>query len=100
MSRHPHPRDGEPADPLPAPEVRAGLRRDAVTGFGSLALGTWGWFLSGFGALLPQLGEDQGISRTLTSLHSVALAVGGLVAGLSAVALVRALRRRGVFLLG
>ena len=61
---------------------------------------TWGWFLYGFGALLPQLGDDQGISRTLTSMHSVALATGGLIAGLSAVPLVRALRRRGVFLLG
>ena len=95
--------DGESAGPLPAvpvPDVPEGLRRDSVTGAGYLVLATWGWFLYGFGALLPQLGDDQGISRTLTSLHSVALATGGLVAGLSAVPLVRALRRRGVFLLG
>lgn len=77
----------------------AGLVRDGVTRSGYLVLATWGWFLYGFGALLPQLGEDQGISRTVTSLHSVALATGGLVAGLSAVPLVRAWRRRGVFLL-
>jgi predicted MFS family arabinose efflux permease len=78
----------------------AGLRRDGVTGTGYLVLGTWGYFLYGFGALLPQLGDDQGISRTLTSLHSVALACGGLIAGFAGVTLVRALRRRGVFLLG
>jgi MFS family permease len=78
----------------------SGLRRDGVTGTGYLVLGTWGYFLYGFGALLPQLGEDQGISRTMTSLHSVALATGGLIAGFAGVALVRRLRRRGVFLLG
>jgi predicted MFS family arabinose efflux permease len=94
------PAPGVPAPGVPAAGVPAGLRRDSVTGVGYLVLATWGYFLYGFGALLPQLGDDQGISRTLTSMHSVALAGGGLVAGLSAVPLVRALRRRGVFLLG
>jgi MFS family permease len=78
----------------------ARLDRDGITGTGYLALATWGWFLYGFGSLLPQLGRDQGISRSLTGLHSVALATGGLIAGLSAVALVRAMHRRGVLRLG
>jgi predicted MFS family arabinose efflux permease len=76
------------------------FRRDGVTGLGYLQLATWGWFLYGFGSLLPQLGDDQGISRTLTSLHSVVLAVGALVTGFTAVPLVRVLRRRGVVLVG
>jgi predicted MFS family arabinose efflux permease len=88
------------------PEARGGastparLHRDGVTGLGYLSLATFGWFLYGYGALLPQLGRDQGISRTVTSLHSVTLAVGALVAGMAGVTLVRALRRRGVMALG
>jgi predicted MFS family arabinose efflux permease len=78
----------------------AGLRRDGITAAGYLVLATWGWFLYGFGALLPQLGRDQGISRTLTGVHSVMMAIGALLAGVFAVPLVRALRRRGVLRLG
>ena len=92
--RRPHP-GGPGANPVPP-----ALRRDGVTGLGYVMLATWGWFLYGFGALLPQLGDDQDISRTLTSLHSVTLAVGALVTGFVLVPLVRALRRRGVALLG
>jgi MFS family permease len=77
-----------------------GLRRDGVTATGYLVLSTCGWFLYGFGALLPQLGRDQGISRTVTGLHSVMLAIGALLAGAFAVPLVRALQRRGVLQLG
>lgn len=74
--------------------------RDGVTRTGYAVYATWGWFLYGFGALLPQLGIDQGISRAVTGLHSVALASGGLIAGVLAVPLVRSMRRRGVFVLG
>jgi fucose permease len=76
------------------------LQRDGITHTGYLVLASWGWFLYGFGAMLPQLGRDQGINRTITGLHSLALATGGLIAGWFAVALVRALRRRGVLQLG
>ena len=91
------PDDGEAR---PAGRRQPAFQRDGVTALGYLQLATWGWFLYGFGSLLPQLGEDQGISRTLTSLHSVALAVGALVTGFTAEPLVRALRRRGVVQLG
>jgi predicted MFS family arabinose efflux permease len=70
--------------------------RDRVTRSGYLVLANCGWYLYCFGALLPQLGRDQGISRTVTGLHSVMLAVGTLLAGVFSVALVRAFRRRGV----
>jgi MFS family permease len=78
----------------------ARLERDGVTRTGYLILGTWGWFLYGFGALLPQLGADQGISRTQTALHSVALSIGALIAGYFAVPMVRRWRRRGTLLRG
>jgi MFS family permease len=83
------------------PGPRTGrLNRDGITHTGYLVLAAWGWFLYGFGALLPQLGRDQGVSRTVTGLHSLALATGGLIAGWFAVPLVRALHRRGVLRLG
>ena len=84
----------------PPGERPSGLSRDGITATGYLVLSTWGWFLYGFGALLPQLGRDQGITRTVTGLHSVMMAVGALLAGVFAVPLVRALRRRGVLRLG
>ena len=94
--------DDSPDDARTRPDGRRepAFRRDGVTGLGYLQLATWGWFLYGFGSLLPQLGEDQGISRTLTSVHSVVLAVGALVTGFTAEPVVRRLRRRGVVLLG
>ncbi|MFI7585604.1 MFS transporter [Spongisporangium articulatum] len=72
------------------------LSRDGVTLTGYLVLALWGWFLYGFGSLLAQLGRDQGISATVTSLHSVLLAAGALIAGFGFVPLVRRVRRRGV----
>jgi MFS family permease len=85
----------------PAPAGSApGLRRDGITATGYLVLSAWGWFLFGFGALLPQLGRDQEISRTITGLHSVMMAVGALLAGVFAVPLVRAWQRRGVLRIG
>ncbi len=76
------------------------LERDGVTAVGYLSFVAWAWFLYGFGALLPRLGSDQGISRTETGLHSVGLAVGAMIAGLIAVPLVRRCHRRGVFRIG
>lgn len=77
-----------------------GLRRDAVTRAGYTVLATWAWFLYGFGAILPLLRAEQGTSRTVMGLHSLALATGGLIAGLTTLALVRRVRRRGAFTVG
>jgi fucose permease len=77
-----------------------GLRRDAVTRAGYSVLGGWAWFLYGFGALLPLLRAEQGTSRTVMGLHSLALSGGALVAGLTTVAVVSRVHRRGAFLLG
>jgi predicted MFS family arabinose efflux permease len=76
------------------------LSRDELTYAGYATLATWGWFLYGFGSLLPLLRAEQGISRTVTGLHSVALATGAVISGSLTVQLVRALRRRGTALLG
>jgi MFS family permease len=78
----------------------AGLVRDHVTVAGYVVLGTWAWFLYGFGAILPLLRAEEGISRSVLGLHSLALASGGLVSGGLAMPLVRLVRRRGCFVLG
>jgi MFS family permease len=76
------------------------LSRDEVTRAGYAVLATWAWFLYGFGSLLPLLRAEEGISRTLTGLHSVFLAIGAMISGSLTVPLVRALRRRGAARLG
>ena len=81
-----------------APPVR--LHRDEVTHAGYAVLATWAWFLYGFGSLLPLLRIEEGISRTVTGLHSVFLAAGAVLSGTLTVPLVRALRRRGTARLG
>jgi MFS family permease len=97
----------DPAAPAPHQQDRPGgpprpataLERDAVTRLGYTALATWAWFLYGFGAILPLLRAEQNTSRLVLGLHSLALAAGGLVAGLVAVPLVRRIRRRGAMTL-
>ena len=79
--------------------ARVALRRDQLSHAGYAGLITWAWFLYGFGALLPLLRTEQGTSRAVLGLHSLALAVGGGAAGLLAVAVVRRFRRRGAFTL-
>jgi MFS family permease len=79
---------------------RDGLHRDAVTWAGYTVLSVWAWFLYGFGAVLPLIRAEEGTSRTVMGLHSLAMAGGGLVAGLTTVVVVRRVRRRGAFLIG
>ncbi|MDQ1287548.1 MAG: hypothetical protein QG622_1113 [Actinomycetota bacterium] len=78
-----------------APDVSGAARRDVVTVAGYTAMAMWAWFLYGFGAILPLLREEQGTTRTVLGLHSLALAAGGLVAGFANVTVVRRLQRRG-----
>ncbi|MFG1926600.1 MFS transporter [Cryptosporangium sp. NPDC048952] len=44
-------------------------------------LGFYGWFIYGFGPVVPLLRDEQGTSRAVASLHGTALAVGALAAG-------------------
>jgi fucose permease len=87
-------------EPAPALEPVVRLERDAITRAGYAVFGSWAWFLYGFGALLPLLRAEQGTNRTVMGLHSLALAAGALVAGVTAVAVVRRWRRRGGLLGG
>lgn len=75
------------------------LHRDAVTFSAYLSLTGWAWFLYGFGAMLPLLVDEQGISRTVGGLHVTAQACGGLIAGALVAPTVRRVRRRGAVII-
>lgn len=72
-----------------------GFARDAFTRAGYAGLAGWGWFIYGFGTMLPLLRDEQQVSRTVVSLHSIALSAGSMVSGALAVPLVRRIGRRG-----
>lgn len=56
-------------------------------------LGFYGWFIYGFGPIVPLLRDEQGTSRTVASLHGTALAIGAVAAGALYPALVARLGR-------
>jgi predicted MFS family arabinose efflux permease len=93
-------RSHDGGEPPPTTGRLSGPRRDTVTATGYSAMAMWSWFLYGFGAALPLLRDEQGISRTLLGLHSLAIAAGGITAGLINVAVIRRLRRRGAGVAG
>jgi MFS family permease len=68
------------------------LHRDRLTWLAYLQVGSYGYFLYGFGPTVSLLRDEQGISRTLSGLHGTALAVGSL---LSALMVAPVVRRRG-----
>ncbi|MFI5843644.1 MFS transporter [Catenuloplanes sp. NPDC051500] len=66
------------------------LVRDRTTWLLYVQLGLWGFFLYGFGPVVPLLRDEQGTTAAVAGLHSTALAVGGLLGG----ALIPQLTRR------
>ena len=64
------------------------LERDRLTWLTYLQLGTYGYFLYGFGPSLSVLRDEQGTSRAVAGLHGTALAVGSLLAALMVARLV------------
>lgn len=52
---------------------------DRVTWLIYAQLGAWGFFLYGFGPVVPLLRDEQGTTAAIASLHSTALAAGGLL---------------------
>jgi MFS family permease len=68
------------------------LHRDRLTWLAYLQVGSFGYFLYGFGPTVSLLRDEQGISRTLSGLHGTALALGSL---LSALVIAPVIRRRG-----
>lgn len=57
------------------------LRHDRITWLAYAQLGVWGFFLYGFGPVVPLLRDEQGTSAAVAGLHSTALAAGALLGG-------------------
>jgi hypothetical protein len=57
------------------------LVRDRTTWLIYAQLGIYGYFLYGFGPVVPLLRDEEHTSRAVASLHSAALAVGAVVGG-------------------
>ncbi|SDY01080.1 Fucose permease [Micromonospora pattaloongensis] len=59
------------------------LVHDRLTWLIYAQLGVWGFFLYGFGPVVPLLRDEQQTTAAVASLHSTALAVGALIGGFS-----------------
>ncbi|WP_446212644.1 MFS transporter [Micromonospora sp. IBSANI012] len=57
------------------------LTHDRTTWLTYAQLGLWGFFLYGFGPVVPLLRDEQGTSAAVAGLHSTAIAVGALLGG-------------------
>ncbi|GAA0934993.1 MFS transporter [Virgisporangium aurantiacum] len=60
---------------------RLQLQRDRLTLVTYAQLGIFGYWIYGFGPVVPLLRDEQGTSRAVASLHGSALAVAALVGG-------------------
>ncbi|PTA45732.1 sugar MFS transporter [Micromonospora sp. RP3T] len=57
------------------------LTRDRTTWLAYAQLGLWGFFLYGFGPVVPLLRDEQNTSAAVAGLHSTGIAVGALAGG-------------------
>ncbi|MFB9235193.1 sugar MFS transporter [Plantactinospora siamensis] len=57
------------------------LVHDRITWLTYAQLGVWGFFLYGFGPVVPLLRDEQGTTAAVAGLHSTAIAVGSLIGG-------------------
>ncbi|MEU5938379.1 MFS transporter [Micromonospora sp. NPDC047548] len=71
------------------------LTHDRTTWLTYVQLGLWGFFLYGFGPVVPLLRDEQGTSAAVAGLHSTAIAVGALLGGALFAPLVRRIGRGG-----
>lgn len=67
--------------------------RDRPTWAGYILITTYVWFVYGFSASQSLIRDEQGTSRTISSLHVIVLSIGGIIAGLIAARLILALGR-------
>jgi len=65
------------------------LLRDRVTWLIYAQLGAWGYFLYGFGPIVPMLRDENHVSNAVAGLHSTALAAGAMIGGALAPHLLR-----------
>jgi MFS family permease len=80
--------------------ARPGVLRDFPTWIVYVQAGLFGWFLYAFGPSITLLRDEQGTSRTVSGLHGSALAVGAVVGGIIAPAVVRRIGRGPMMRLG
>lgn len=76
------------------------LHRDSVTVAGYTAVVTWAWFVFASGPVLPLIGLDMGLSKTLVGLHATFLSVGSISSAPLLVPIVRRVRRYGAIAIG
>jgi len=67
--------------------------RDKATWLSYAQATAFAWFVYGFGATLPFLRTDLGLSRTAASLHSLSMGVGSVLAGLASSVIIMRLGR-------
>ncbi len=72
------------------------LVHDRVTLLTYAQLGLWGFFLYGFGPVVPLLRDEQGTTAAVAGLHSTGLAAGALIGAFAFPWLARRLGRGGV----
>ncbi|MCP2325460.1 fucose permease [Hamadaea flava] len=65
------------------------LLRDRVTWLIYAQLGAWGYFLYGFGPIVPLLRDENQVSSAVAGLHSTAMAAGSMIGGAIAPYLLR-----------
>lgn len=73
--------------------VPARPKRDSSTWAGYLTITTYAWFIYGFSATQALLRDEQGTTRTMSSLHAIIFSIGGVTAGLLVAKLILALGR-------
>lgn len=73
--------------------VAARPNRDRPTWAGYFLIASYVWFIYGFSASQSLMRDEQGTSRTISSLHVIAFSLGGIAAGLIAARLILALGR-------
>ncbi len=76
------------------------LHRDATTAAGYGAVITWSWFVFASGPVLPLIGLEMGLSKTLVGLHATFLSIGSVVSAPLLVPVIRRVRRHGAMALG
>ncbi|MGK5442197.1 MFS transporter [Micromonospora sp. URMC 105] len=76
------------------------LTHDRTTWLTYAQLGLWGFFLYGFGPVVPLLRDEQGTSAAVAGLHSTAIAVGALLGGALFAPLARRFGRGGAIWVG
>ncbi|MFI5833788.1 MFS transporter [Micromonospora sp. NPDC051300] len=76
------------------------LTRDRTTWLTYAQLGLWGFFLYGFGPVVPLLRDEQGTSAAVAGLHSTGIAVGALAGGALFAPVARRLGRGAAVWLG